>query len=100
MTTHRLKTLPVPFFDVRDGRKTFELRKNDRDYQVGDLLYLQCWGPETGLWEEEDPVVVEVTYLLEWPMALREGFVALGIAKPSPECVAAAIGSLIEEVPR
>ncbi len=38
MSTHNLKTW-MPFYqDVIDGRKTFELRKNDRDYQVGDIL--------------------------------------------------------------
>ncbi|MHC5823631.1 MAG: DUF3850 domain-containing protein [Nostoc sp.] len=34
MATHNLKTW-MPFYqDVIDGRKTFELRKNDRYYQI------------------------------------------------------------------
>jgi len=46
-TRHEVKSWPLFFADVRDGRKTFELRKNDRNYQIGDLLSLNEWNPET-----------------------------------------------------
>lgn len=38
MKLHELKILHEYLVDVDLGRKTFELRKNDRDYQVGDLI--------------------------------------------------------------
>jgi len=38
--THFLKTLPVYFDAVQRGDKTFEIRKNDRDFQTGDKLVL------------------------------------------------------------
>ncbi len=41
MKTHRLKTDPEPFAALWDGRKTHELRYNDRNYQVGDRLFLE-----------------------------------------------------------
>jgi hypothetical protein len=41
MKTHELKTDPEVFQDVRDGRKTFEIRFDDRDYNVGDELLLK-----------------------------------------------------------
>jgi len=41
MKTHELKTDPAVFQDVRDGRKTFEIRFDDRDYNVGDELLLK-----------------------------------------------------------
>lgn len=38
MKLHELKIKHEYLIDVSLGRKTFELRKNDRDYQVGDLI--------------------------------------------------------------
>ena len=38
MKTHELK-LDINYFeDVKSGLKNFEIRKNDRDFQVGDIL--------------------------------------------------------------
>ena len=44
--THELKTWPEFFIETRGGRKKFELRKNDRDFKVGDELLLKEWDPE------------------------------------------------------
>lgn len=41
MKTHYLKTIQPFFSEVKNGTKTFEHRKNDRDFQVGDEVYLQ-----------------------------------------------------------
>ncbi len=38
---HHLKTWPPYFQMILDGQKTFELRKNDRDFKEGDYLILQ-----------------------------------------------------------
>ena len=61
MKTHELKILPQYFQAVWDGKKTFELRKDDRDYAEKDLLILREWDGEkyTG-----SALVVEVTYIL------------------------------------
>jgi len=40
MKTHTLKTDPAVFADVLIGAKTFEIRFNDRDFRVGDVLRL------------------------------------------------------------
>ena len=40
---HDLKILPEYFRNVRDGKKNFELRKNDRDFNVNDILHLKEW---------------------------------------------------------
>ena len=45
MNHHELKTWPKPFQAMIDGDKTFEFRKNDRDYQAGDWLTLKEWDP-------------------------------------------------------
>lgn len=44
--THDLKIWPEHFAAVVSGDKTFEVRVNDRDYQVGDVLHLQEYDPE------------------------------------------------------
>lgn len=77
---HTLKCWPPFFEDVLEGRKTFELRRNDRDYSVGDTLHLREW---TGTGYSGRECSVRVTYLLEdaYQFGLMEGFVVLGIAK-------------------
>jgi hypothetical protein len=45
--THTLKTWPEPFDAVDKGWKTFEIRKDDRNFQPGDKLVLQEWDPST-----------------------------------------------------
>lgn len=51
MKLHELKIKEEYFKDIRSGKKTFELRKNDRDYQVGDLIHFvrvcdeEIWEP-------------------------------------------------------
>ena len=42
MKLHELKIKYEYLKEVQAGRKTFELRKNDRDYQVGDLIKFNC----------------------------------------------------------
>ena len=76
-TIHDLKTLPAYYRQVRDGRKRFELRKNDRKFMVGDLLLLREWEPT----EEQYSGCVTVAVITcvvtgEW---LAPGYVALGI---------------------
>jgi Domain of unknown function (DUF3850) len=39
--THTVKSWPEFFEPVAKGEKTFELRKNDRGYKVGDRLFLR-----------------------------------------------------------
>ncbi|MDE2467395.1 MAG: DUF3850 domain-containing protein [Bradyrhizobium sp.] len=49
-TEHFLKTL-LPYFDaVERGEKNFEVRRDDRGYQKGDILVLRCWNDKTLGW--------------------------------------------------
>lgn len=43
MKTHQLKCLPEYFDAVADGSKPFEVRYDDRNYEVGDLLRICEW---------------------------------------------------------
>jgi hypothetical protein len=44
---HTLKTINPHFHYVWQGVKTFEFRKNDRNYRVGDYLKLKEYFPDT-----------------------------------------------------
>jgi len=64
MKQHRLKTHPQYFERILSGDKTFEVRKNDRDFQVGDEIILEEWYPESESYSG-DWALVRVTYLLQ-----------------------------------
>ena len=64
MKRHHLKTWPGPFSEMAFDRKTFEFRKNDRGFKVGDVLILKAWDPERGQYTGEHLTRV-VTYLLK-----------------------------------
>lgn len=42
---HHLKIWPRFFDVVQKGEKSFEVRKNDRAFAVGDTLVLEEWDP-------------------------------------------------------
>jgi len=44
--THSLKTHPGWFGELWSGHKRFEIRRDDRGFQVGDILLLKEWAPE------------------------------------------------------
>lgn len=46
MKTHELKILPEYFGPVVSGRKTFEIRENDRDFKELDRVILKEWDGE------------------------------------------------------
>ena len=45
---HLVKSDPASFAQVLDFTKRHEVRRDDRDYQVGDRLLLMEWLPEPG----------------------------------------------------
>lgn len=78
---HELKTLPKYFKAVKLGHKTFEIRKDDRDFQVGDILRLIEWDNEKGYYD--NCIAKRITYILgrneDEKQFVPEGYVILGI---------------------
>jgi hypothetical protein len=68
MTVHELKIWVEYFEPVAKGVKTFELRKADRDYQVGDILKLREWDPNIKDYTGQR-VDMKVTYILDGSLA-------------------------------
>lgn len=60
---HRLKTVEPHFTDVVVGRKGFEVRINDRDYRVDDVLILEEWLPKQACYTGSF-AIRRVTYML------------------------------------
>lgn len=79
MVKHELKIWPEYFDDVFHRRKNFEVRKNDRGYQVGDFIVLRRFDPNKG--EYIGGICGrEITYMLEGgKFGIEPGYVVLGL---------------------
>lgn len=81
MSYHELKIWPEYFSAVASGKKRFELRKNDRDFKVGDTLILSEFDPNKNAFTG-NAKRVRVTYLLAGPsFGLAEGFCILSFRR-------------------
>ena len=90
MKLHELKIKHEYLIEVDRGRKTFELRKNDRDYQVGDLIHFidikdeekvfNTWGVEPSI---DKDALYKITYVLKDvpEYGLDKDYCILGIKK-------------------
>lgn len=74
---HELKLLYTFQSSILSGAKQFEVRKNDRDYQVGDLIKFHIVNRIKATEPIED-YLYRITYILSgWH--IEEGYVVLGI---------------------
>lgn len=75
---HVLKTLPEYFEAGFRGEKMFELRRDDRDFKVGDYILLKEWDGEqfTGRM-----MAKKITYILRdcEQYGLKDGFCILSL---------------------
>ena len=76
MKVHELKIASEFFEAVKDGRKKFEIRKNDRNYKVGDVLMLLEYDKYYQAFTGEK-TTVEIIYMTDY--AQQDGYVVLGI---------------------
>lgn len=81
--THLLKIDERFYERIVKGEKTCEIRKNDRDFQSGDLISFNVV-PEIGLSFKEknnfnSGPLYKITHVLIFPQGLQIGYVALSI---------------------
>lgn len=74
---HKLKLAKMFFNDMQTGRKPFDLQKNDREYQLGDVIEYREMdnGEPTGRVIEK-----EITYIMEGFAGLKEDYCILALA--------------------
>lgn len=94
MKVHELKIFPQYFEEVLNGNKTFELRKDDRGFEVGDILILKEFRQGLIDHTQSEPIVIqekgytgrtikkEISYIFKGGipgMGLRKGFSILAL---------------------
>jgi len=77
---HELKIYPQYFRAVLERRKTFEVRKNDRHFEVGDSVCLREYDPFTDkytgrMWYGD------ITYILDNDAYCKKGYVIMSIVE-------------------
>lgn len=86
MTTHRLKVF-VKYADaIMNGTKTFEIRKNDRGYEVGDKIVFDVvtnegYAAAAAARHPLNGATYRIDYILDDFEGLAQKYVALAISK-------------------
>lgn len=85
--THELKTWPLYWDAIARGDKTFEVRKDDRAFQKGDMLKLWKFDPVSGYCKDvRDPkgkdgyvLTRRITFILRGgQFGIEPGYVVMG----------------------
>ncbi|QJD54428.1 hypothetical protein P9A28_gp42 [Sphingomonas phage Eidolon] len=105
MNTHELKCHPHFFAAIAAGKKTFEIRRNDRDYRIGDMLNLREYDPTFGHTGRRLSGL-EIVYMMmaeDFP-AILPGFVIMGLRgvpsmEDDRETPAKQIGDIVKGLP-
>lgn len=79
MKSHHLKTFPGYFQQVLDGRKKFEVRRDDRGFEEGDELHLHEWDPNSGDYTGRAIIVYAGYILREFALGLTPGWVVISL---------------------
>jgi len=74
MELHKLRTWPDEFWAVKFSDKTFDYRKNDRDFKIGDLVLLKEYDPDEEMGNEYtgQRFLCEITYIIDGAVAPKQ----------------------------
>lgn len=79
---HELKISQCYLIHILEGKKPFEVRKNDRDFQAGDQIrFLPIESEDYNVYEHtQAPIpLFSIEYILSGFVGLQEGYVVLTI---------------------
>lgn len=75
---HNIKIQQCFLVHILEGRKTFEVRKNDRDYQVGDIIsFLPIQDEDYNAYKTKPIPEYRITYVTNF--GCQDGYVVFGI---------------------
>ena len=78
--THQLKTWTWFFQAIVDGKKPWEIRFNDRDFKVGDILILREFDPERNSYTGKI-LKRQVEYIYSSAYGLEKGYVIMTLSE-------------------
>jgi hypothetical protein len=77
---HPLKTWPEYFEAIGCGHKTFEARKDDRGFQVGDVLLLEEFDPAKSTYTGRH-IFMKISYILRGPgFGIESGYCVMSLS--------------------
>ncbi len=78
---HDLKIKQCYLFHILQGRKTFDVRKNDRDFQVGDRINFLPIDDNLGydVYGLSSPLPKFVIKYIHYGLGMKDGYIALAI---------------------
>jgi len=79
MKTHSLKTWPEYFNEVFLDHKHFEVRKNDRDFKIGDIVILKEWNNEEQAYTGREIARIVQYVLHGGQFGIEDGFCVMSI---------------------
>ena len=80
---HQLKIKQCYLYHILEGKKTFEIRKNDRDFQVGDTIrFLPLEDENYNVYEVASPCPeYRINYVMTDFSGLQQNYVGLAITR-------------------
>lgn len=74
---HDIKCDTGPFWLMYRGKKPFDIRQNDRNYQIGDILIIREHDRETGNYIGPYIVALVLSTLVGY--GIEDGYIAMGL---------------------
>lgn len=65
MTVHHVKVWPDFFEPLVSGKKSFDVRENNRNYKVGDTIVFHEYNDRKGVYTERQTAPMLITYVLQ-----------------------------------